>query len=313
MAEENAIIEFACSGCGKPFSVPLSYAGRRATCKGCGAKVTVPGDRVMPASDPPVPDGANGKPHPAPTHGNWAPTPPVVIATPRTVASEAAVATSDPAQPTRRATQIAMISEAQSPPMNAVLAAPTLDALQPMDPPKPAVSSVSSANRPVAPGQSVAKVPVRTRRLLVDAEQMSRAFSQGGGPIRVKSAVGDPPEVYQVEYQVKGLQKGWLGKPKPRTEHLVEIQLTSEYPRVSPMCKMLTPVFHPNIDETTICVGDHWTAGARLVDLVIQIGEMLSYQAYNIKSPLNGEAAMWADLNADKLPIDSQNLHPGEP
>ena len=76
---------------------------------------------------------------------------------------------------------------------------------------------------------------------------------------------------------------------------------------------MLTPVFHPNIDETTICVGDHWTAGARLVDLVIQIGEMLAYQAYNIKSPLNGEAAMWADLNPDKLPIDSQNLHPGEP
>ena len=55
-------------------------------------------------------------------------------------------------------------------------------------------------------------------------------------------------------------------------------------------------------------VGDHWTAGERLVDLIIRIGQMLAYQDYNIKSPLNGEAAMWADLNPKKLPVDSQNL-----
>ncbi|HWE04786.1 MAG TPA: ubiquitin-conjugating enzyme E2 [Tepidisphaeraceae bacterium] len=224
-----------------------------------------------------------------------------------------AVSTKDPTQPIRVVAQIAMISEAQSPPTTAVLAAPTLDALQPLEPVKPSPSVASPAERPMAPGQSSSKIPMRIRRLLVDAEQMSRAFSGGAGPVRIKSFVGDPPEIYQIEYRVKGLQKGWLGKPKPRTEHLVEIQLTSEYPRVSPICKMLTPVFHPNIDETTICVGDHWTAGARLVDLVIQIAEMLAYQAYNIKSPLNGEAAMWADLNGVKLPTDSQNLHPGEP
>jgi hypothetical protein len=61
---------------------------------------------------------------------------------------------------------------------------------------------------------------------------------------------------------------------------------------------MLTPCFHPNIEPATICVGDHWTAGERLVDLVVRIGEMITYQAYNIKSPLDGEAAMWADLHA---------------
>jgi ubiquitin-protein ligase len=73
---------------------------------------------------------------------------------------------------------------------------------------------------------------------------------------------------------------------------------------------MLTPIFHPNIDPSTICVGDHWTAGERLVDLVIRIGEMIAYQAYNIRSPLDGEAAMWADLNGEKLPIDARNLRP---
>jgi ubiquitin-protein ligase len=81
---------------------------------------------------------------------------------------------------------------------------------------------------------------------------------------------------------------------------------------------MLTPIFHPNIDAQTICVGDHWTAGERLVDLAIRIGEMIAYQAYNIKSPLNGEAAMWADLNNDKIPTDARAVlgqpkkHPGD-
>lgn len=140
---------------------------------------------------------------------------------------------------------------------------------------------------------------------------MTKTFS-GDGPIRVKSAVGDPPEVYQVEYHIKSLQRGWRGKPKAQNTHLVEIQLTSDYPRLSPKCKMLTPIFHPNMDETTICIGDHWTAGARLVDLIVQIGEMIAFQAYNIRSPLDGEAAMWADLNPKKLPTDPQNLHPGE-
>ena len=59
-------------------------------------------------------------------------------------------------------------------------------------------------------------------------------------------------------------------------------------------------------------VGDHWTAGERLVDLVVRIGEMLAYQAYNIRSPLDARAAMWADLNPDKLPTDPKTIRPAE-
>jgi len=73
---------------------------------------------------------------------------------------------------------------------------------------------------------------------------------------------------------------------------------------------MLTPIFHPNFDPTVICVGDHWTAGEKLADLVIRIGEMIAYQAYNIKSPLDGEAAMWADLNQSSFPVDKRSLVP---
>ena len=153
------------------------------------------------------------------------------------------------------------------------------------------------------------RIPLRIRRLNADAKQMAESFAASPF-IRVRGAVGNPPDAYQIEYLVRGLQRGRKNRPVPREQHLVEIRLHSEYPRLSPRCKVLTPIFHPNIDPTTICVGDHWTAGERLADLVVRIGEMIAYQAYNIKSPLDAEAAMWADLHADELPIDSRNLYP---
>jgi predicted Zn finger-like uncharacterized protein len=72
---------------------------------------------------------------------------------------------------------------------------------------------------------------------------------------------------------------------------------------------MLTPVFHPNIAPHAICIGDHWSAGESLSSLVTRIGEMLAYQSYNTKSPLNGEAAKWVDQNVERLPLDPVNMH----
>ena len=171
-------------------------------------------------------------------------------------------------------------------------------------------NGMATEPHPAAPAMPP-RVPMRTRRLQADAKQMSEIFA-GSEMIKVKPIAGEPPEAYQVEYSVRSLERGRGGKPIARDKHLVEIRLTSDYPRLSPQCKMLTPVFHPNIDPTTICVGDHWTAGERLVDLTVRIGEMLAYQAYNIQSPLDAEAAMWADLNQPKLPTDPRPLRPGD-
>ena len=156
------------------------------------------------------------------------------------------------------------------------------------------------------------KLSPRVRRLKADAEQMKVAFERFP-LIKIRSMLGDPPDVYELEYFVRGLER-IPGRKEPieRNYHLAEIRLISDYPRLSPQCKMLTPIFHPNIEPASICVGDHWTAGERLVDLAIRIGEMISYQAYNVKSPLDGEAAMWADLNMRNLPIDTRNLRPPE-
>jgi ubiquitin-protein ligase len=153
---------------------------------------------------------------------------------------------------------------------------------------------------------------MRTRRLQADAQQMADAF-RTSPIIRLLAADGTPPDLYRVEYRVRSLAPtDDPESPAPRDVHQVEIQLTADYPRVAPKCRMLTPVYHPNIDPSHVCVGDHWAAGERLVDLVIRIGEMLAYQAYNIKSPLDAHAAMWADLHPDELPTDPRTIRPAE-
>jgi hypothetical protein len=164
---------------------------------------------------------------------------------------------------------------------------------------------------------------MRIRRLRADASEVARLFTDfpaiavrpltagpaTGDPVTGDPVAGDPPEAYIVDYHIRSLEL--IGsKPTPRLEHQVEIRLIADYPRLSPQCKMLTPIFHPNIDTSTLCVGDHWTAGERLADLIVRIGQMIAYQDYNIKSPLNAQAAMWADLHQDQLPTDKQNLYP---
>lgn len=180
--------------------------------------------------------------------------------------------------------------------------------VMPSKPEKHAVQPVLAVNND-APGPGKQKPPMRIRRLLADADQVRHTF-YGFPLIQVLSMIGNPPDSYQIQYNVRGLTRGPNGSPVYREQHIAEIQLTSEYPRMSPKCKMLTPIFHPNIEPAVICMGDHWTAGERLIDLIVRIGEMIAYQAYNIKSPLDGEAAMWADQNSRYLPVDARNLCP---
>lgn len=145
---------------------------------------------------------------------------------------------------------------------------------------------------------------IRTRRLKADYEKMSGFFT-GEGRIRVIQTLGAPPEKYEIEFLVSSLQKDLRTQQLKLHNHfVVEITLLSSYPRLAPQCRMLTPVFHPNIAPNAICIGDHWAAGESLPNLVIRIAEMLAYQSYNVKSPLNGEAAKWVESHGDQLPLD---------
>jgi len=73
---------------------------------------------------------------------------------------------------------------------------------------------------------------------------------------------------------------------------------------------MLTPVFHPNIDHLAICTEDIGAAGQTIDQLIVFIGEMICYQAYNVQSPRNGEAAKWAREHAAEFPLENTDLTP---
>ncbi len=148
---------------------------------------------------------------------------------------------------------------------------------------------------------------IRLKRLQADFNQITQ-YVHRHPRLQLIQAVGDPPERYQLEYRVKSLRQK-DGELHEVDSHLVEITLLAGYPRMAPLCRMLTPVFHPNIAPHAICIGDHWSAGESLANLVARMGEMLAYQSYNTKSPLNGEASRWTEQNIARLPLDSVNMN----
>jgi ubiquitin-protein ligase len=149
----------------------------------------------------------------------------------------------------------------------------------------------------------------RIRRLLLD-EQTLESHLRNWPLIQITGKAGIPPEVYRFTYNIRGLFVSPSGEILERDQHVLEVNLSLGYPRRAPQCRMLTPVFHPNFDESMVCTGDFWAASERLDDLIVRLGRMIAYQEYNTKSPLNGLAAKWAAQNVHLLPIDSRSLSP---
>src|SRR6266850_1909959 len=152
-------------------------------------------------------------------------------------------------------------------------------------------------------------VPPRIRRLAQDYQLLQQVLKDWP-LIQISGTAGLPPEMYRFTYNLKGLYVSPTGEILERNIHVLEVNLTLGYPRRAPQCRMLTPVFHPNFDDSTVCIGDFWAASEGLDDLIVRIGRMIAYQEYNTKSPLNGLAAKWAEQHAKLLPIDARNIAP---
>ena len=150
----------------------------------------------------------------------------------------------------------------------------------------------------------------RLRRLHADYERVQGVFSQHPY-IRLIRTEGSPPEKYTFAFHVHGLVPSGDEQFEWGSEHQAEVFLPLDYPRRPPFCRMITPLFHPNINPQKICIGDHWSAGQSLAQLIVRIGEMICYQSYNLKSPLNAEAAAWAEQNLASLPLEQADLSVG--
>jgi ubiquitin-protein ligase len=147
---------------------------------------------------------------------------------------------------------------------------------------------------------------VRLRRLKADHDALRR-LAHLHPKIEIEGVFGNPPERYRLRFKVTSLrERGDV--IETATEHRLEVTMPRGYPRDAPLFRMLTPVFHPNIAPHAVCIGDNWTAGEPLDQLIQRVGEILAYQSYNTKSPLNGRAAQWVDEHRDRLPIDPEEF-----
>lgn len=148
----------------------------------------------------------------------------------------------------------------------------------------------------------------RLRRLAADWEQVKKDFASHKH-IVVKPVSGDPPDIYHVTYFVNGIYLLPDGRIETLGQHEVEITLHSDYPRYKPICKINTPIWHPNFRDKEVCIGDIWGAGESLSDIIVNIGDMIQYKSWNSYSPLSFEAAQWAIENKHIFPVGTVDLY----
>ena len=149
--------------------------------------------------------------------------------------------------------------------------------------------------------------PARMRRLSSDYEEVKKNFA--GHKNIIVTPVGDePPEKYHVTYFVNGIYLLPDGRIETLGRHEVDITLHADYPRYKPICKITTPIWHPNFRDGQICIGDIWGAGESLSDIIINIGDMIQYKSWNSSSPLSADAAQWALENKHLFPVGNIDL-----
>ena len=65
-----------------------------------------------------------------------------------------------------------------------------------------------------------------------------------------------------------------------------------------PELRWLTPIYHPNISEIgLVCLGGygtHWVPSLQLDELCNMLWDMARFHNYDIRSPYNRDAALWA-------------------
>lgn len=148
----------------------------------------------------------------------------------------------------------------------------------------------------------------RMRRLASDLAQVKKDFA--GHKNIIVTPIGDElPEKYHVTYFVNGIYLLPDGRIETLSRHEIEITLHSDYPRYKPICKILTPIWHPNFRDGQICIGDIWGAGESLTDIIVNIGDMIQYKSWNSYSPLSADAAQWAMDNKHLFPVGNINLY----
>jgi ubiquitin-protein ligase len=155
------------------------------------------------------------------------------------------------------------------------------------------------------PGRTKGLIDMNPRQRRLDSDYRELRARFDGDPHIQITAVGPmPPEEYIIVYRVPSLRLGSNGEVERTQQTVVTVTLPAGYPREKPHATTLDPIFHPNFGDY-VCIADFWAPGQSLGDIVANIGDMLQFGKYNIRSPLNAVAAEWANQNSHSLPISN--------
>jgi ubiquitin-protein ligase len=143
-------------------------------------------------------------------------------------------------------------------------------------------------------------------RLENDYSKLREAFD-GHSHISVAPLGPAPFERYRITYNLPSLRLDAQGRPTVANATTIEIELSGSYPKDKPRAVSHEEVFHPNFGAW-VCIADFWSPAQSLADIVIEIGQMLQWQKYNVQSPLSASAADWAVRHRDELPVGRINL-----
>lgn len=142
------------------------------------------------------------------------------------------------------------------------------------------------------------------RQMRLENEYKSIRTKLDGNPyIEVQPQGPAPFERYRVVYRVPSLRLDAQNRPVEAPITVVDFELPISYPKDKPRAVVAgASVFHPNFGDY-VCIADFWSPAQSLLDIILEVGEMLQWQKYNILSPLNAVAANWAAANRDALPL----------
>ncbi len=121
--------------------------------------------------------------------------------------------------------------------------------------------------------------------------------------ISIMPTKGNPPEQYEITYNISGFIKQGKGEAILSQIHKIELTIPFGFPHFPPSCKPKTAIFHPDFDPAAICLGDFWQQHSQISDLIIFIGKLINGESYSTNNAFNEEAATWYQAHKDAFPI----------
>jgi len=151
----------------------------------------------------------------------------------------------------------------------------------------------------------------RQRRLEADFRSVEELDAESS--IFSFNASGDPPTRYRLLFEGPGICRGGGGEIQIIHKHEVIVELGAAYPRMVPNLLWQTPIFHPNISNNgVVCLGGygtHWVPSLTLDEMSTMLWDMIRYKNFDIQSPYNRDAALWArDQRLHQFPLDDRNI-----